>query len=123
MNQVTLLGHAGGPAEYKEFDSGACKGIVRLATSRRWKDKQGEWKTETDWHNVQGWDWVAKTMRDKVEKGSTVLVQGELKTDNYEKDGSKRTFIYVNANRLTVILVQKREQREQQEEGSDDLPF
>ena len=56
VNKVILLGHLGKDAETRFTPSGAAVTNFTVATNRRWKDQQtGEWKEETDWHNVVLW--------------------------------------------------------------------
>ena len=56
VNKVILLGHLGKDAETKFTPSGVARSTFTIATNRRWKDQQsGEWKEETDWHNVVLW--------------------------------------------------------------------
>ena len=56
VNKVILLGHLGKDAETRFTPSGASVTSFTLATNRRWKDQQtGEWKDQTDWHNIVLW--------------------------------------------------------------------
>ena len=56
VNKVILLGHLGKDAETKFTPCGIAKTSFTLATNRRWKDQQtGDWKEETDWHNIVLW--------------------------------------------------------------------
>src|SRR5690349_12890859 len=56
VNKVILVGNLGKDAETKFTPSGTAVTKFPIATGRRWKDQQsGEWKEETDWHNVILW--------------------------------------------------------------------
>jgi single-strand DNA-binding protein len=56
VNKVILVGNLGKDAETKFLQSGSARTTFPIATGRRWKDQQtGEWKEETDWHNVVLW--------------------------------------------------------------------
>lgn len=55
INKVILVGNLGKDAETRFIPSGAAVTNFSVATARRWKDQSGEWKEETDWHNVQIW--------------------------------------------------------------------
>ena len=53
LNKVTLIGRLGVDPEVRYMPSGGAVTNIRLATSRRWKDKQsGERREETEWHRV-----------------------------------------------------------------------
>ena len=89
VNKVVLLGNLGRDAETRFTPSGAARTTFSIATSRRWKDQQtGEWKEETDWHNVVLWR--QENLATYLTKGKQVYVEGRLRTRNYEdKDGKK----------------------------------
>jgi single-strand DNA-binding protein len=103
MNVVYLLGHLGKDAELRYTPSGAAVANFSLATSRRWKDKQsGEYREETDWHNIVSWN--AEKIAQYLTKGKAVLITGRLQTRSYEaKDGSKRYVTEVVADELRLL--------------------
>src|SRR2546425_11858889 len=92
VNKVILLGNLGKDAETKFTPNGVARSTFTIATSRRWKDQQsGEWKEETDWHNVVLWR--AENLANYLLKGNQMYVGGRLQTRNYEdKDGKKQYF-------------------------------
>ena len=89
VNKVILIGHLGKDAETKFTPSGAARTTFTVATNRRYKDQQtGEWKEETDWHNIVMWR--AENVANYLQKGKQIYVEGRLQTRNYEdKDGRK----------------------------------
>ena len=105
VNKVILLGHLGRDAETRFTPSGAAVTRFSVATSRRWKDQQtGDWKEETDWHNVTLWR--AENLANYLTKGTQVYIEGRLQTRSYEdKDGQKKYSTEVIADPGGVILV------------------
>jgi single-strand DNA-binding protein len=103
VNKVLLLGHLGKDAETKFTPSGVARSTFTVATNRRWKDQQtGEWKEETDWHNVVLWR--SENLSNYLLKGKQVWVEGRLQTRNYEdKDGQKRYVTEVVADELILL--------------------
>ncbi|MBI2679458.1 MAG: single-stranded DNA-binding protein [Candidatus Solibacter usitatus] len=92
VNKVTLIGHLGRDAETKFTPAGVAVTKFSIATSRRWKDQQsGEWKEETDWHNVVLWR--AENLANYLLKGKQVYVEGRLQTRNYEDKDGKKVYI------------------------------
>jgi single-strand DNA-binding protein len=89
VNKVMLLGRLGKDAETRFTTGGAARTTFSVATSRRWKDQAtGEWKEETDWHDVVLWR--QENVATYLTKGKQVYVEGRLQTRNYEdKDGKK----------------------------------
>jgi single-strand DNA-binding protein len=103
VNKVILLGRLGKDAETKFTPSGAARTTFTLATSRRWKDQQtGEWKEETDWHNVVLWR--SENIANYLQKGKQVYVEGRLQTRSYDdKDGRKQYFTEVVSDELILL--------------------
>ena len=100
VNKVILLGHLGKDAETKFTPSGVSVTKMTVATNRRWKDMQtGEWKDETDWHNVTGFK--MENYAQYLQKGKQVYVEGRLQTRSYEdKDGKKLYYTEVIVDEL-----------------------
>jgi single-strand DNA-binding protein len=103
VNKVILLGHLGKDAETKFTPNGVARSTFTLATSRRWKDQQtGEWKEETDWHNILLWR--AENVATYLLKGKQVYIEGHLQTRSYEgKDGQKKYFTEVVSDDLILL--------------------
>jgi single-strand DNA-binding protein len=92
INKVILIGHLGKDAETKFTTGGAAKTTFAIATNRRWKDQQtGEWKEETDWHNVVLWR--SENLANYLTKGKQIYVEGRLQTRNYEDKDGKKVYI------------------------------
>jgi single-strand DNA-binding protein len=90
VNKVILIGNLGRDAETRFTANGTARTTFPVATSRRWKDQQtGEWREETDWHNVVLWR--QENVAGYLTKGRQVYVEGRLQTRSYEdkKDGRK----------------------------------
>jgi len=103
VNKVILLGHLGKDAETKFTPSGVARSTFTLATNRRWKDQQsGEWKEETDWHNIVLWR--SENLANYLTKGKQIYLEGRLQTRSWEdKDGQKRYTTEVVADELILV--------------------
>jgi single-strand DNA-binding protein len=90
LNAVQLLGHLGKEPELKYTASGDAVCTISVATSVKWKDKNsGEDKERVDWHRVVVWKGLAEAVANYLDKGSAVHVSGELRYNEYEKNGVK----------------------------------
>ena len=89
VNKVILIGNLGRDAETKFTPGGAARTTFSIATTRRWKDQAtGEWKDETDWHNIVLWR--SENLANYLLKGKQIYLEGRLQTRSYEdKDGKK----------------------------------
>ena len=104
VNKVILLGHLGKDAETKFTPGGVARSTFTLATNRRWKDQQsGEWKEETDWHNILLWR--SENVANYLLKGKQVYLEGRLQSRSYEdkKDGQKKYFTEVVCDDLILL--------------------
>ena len=87
LNKVTLIGNVGKDPEIKTFASGNKVAQITLATSERYKDRNGEQKEETEWHSVQAFGKLADVVERFVHKGSLLYLDGKIRTRSYEADG------------------------------------
>lgn len=103
VNKVILVGNLGKDAETKFTPSGVARTTFSIATTRRVKDGQtGEWKDETDWHNIVMWR--AENVSNYLTKGKQVYLEGRLQTRSYDdKDGNKRYMTEVVAEDLILL--------------------
>ena len=103
LNKVMLIGNLGKDAETRFTPSGAAVTNFTVATSRRWKDQQsGEWKDETDWHDVVLWK--SENVSQYLLKGKQVFVEGRLQTRSWEdQNGNKRYRTEVVADNLILL--------------------
>ncbi len=107
-NRVQLIGHLGQAPEIKNLDNGNKMARMSIATNETYKNAQGEYVTETQWHNVIAWGKVAEVAEKILQKGSEVVVEGKLIHRNYaDKDGVKK---YVTEVQLhNILLMDKKE--------------
>jgi single-strand DNA-binding protein len=60
---------------------------LSIATSENWKDQSGQRQERTEWHRVVIFGKVAEVAERYLKKGSKVLIEGQLQTRKWEKDG------------------------------------
>lgn len=104
VNKVILIGHLGRDAETRYTPSGVPVTRFTLATNRRVKDAAtGEWKDETDWHNITVWR--QENVAQYLTKGKQVYVEGRLQTRSYDdrESGQKRYITEVVAEEIFLL--------------------
>jgi len=76
--------HLAGPCRGRTRRSTSCGAehwsISRWPPGERYKDNRGEWQERTEWHNLGGYQRIGEILRDYVQKGSRIFVEGELRT-------------------------------------------
>ncbi|MBK8819413.1 MAG: single-stranded DNA-binding protein, partial [Saprospiraceae bacterium] len=99
-------------------------GTFSLATHENYKDKNDNWQSVTDWHNIVVWRYLAEKSERELKKGSLVFIEGKMTYRKYQdKDGIERSAAEVVAS--NVQLLEKREVSGQKSgfpPGLDDTP-
>jgi len=93
LNKVFLMGNLGKDPEIRVFPSGGKCATFSLATSKRYRDQNGEQKEQTQWHTVKVLGRSADTLQQLgVKKGTQMLVEGELTYSTWtdQTTGQKR---------------------------------
>jgi len=90
VNKVIIMGRLGQTPELKTIQSGDCVTTLSIATSKKWKNKQGQDQEKTEWHRVIAWRKAAETICKFLQKGDMIYVEGELQTRTWEENGAKR---------------------------------
>jgi len=80
LNQITIIGNLGKDAELQA--SGKML-RARVATTERYKNKQGEYVDDTQWHTVKYWSDYAPQMIERFRKGVRVVVVGSITYEEY----------------------------------------
>ncbi len=119
LNKVIIAGRLTADPELRTTPSGTHVASFSLATNRNWKDKDGQKKEETEFHNIVAWGRQADIVNQFSKKGDLLLVEGRLQTRSWEgKDSQTRRTTEVIAER--VQLGPRRQQAEKSGvEGGD----
>lgn len=89
LNEVTLIGNLGTDPDTKTFPDGGYLVRLNIATNRNYKNREGEWQTDTEWHSVTVRGAVAERAQ-KLSKGARIMVRGSIQSRKYQKkDGSQ----------------------------------
>lgn len=103
FNRVILVGNLTRDIELRYIPSGMAVTDVRLAVNDRRKNAAGEWVEETTFVDVTLWGRTAEVASEYLSKGSSMLVEGRLKLDTWEKDGQKHSRLRVVGERMQLL--------------------
>lgn len=135
VNKVTLIGRLGKDPEVRTLDSGTNIAKFSVATDESYKDKNGEWQTQTEWHNVILWRGLAERAEQMLKKGVLVYIEGKLTSRSWQDDQGNTNYITeVRGNYFRVLQKETNGNRVQKNTPSDtttpavadtgdDLPF
>ena len=111
LNKVMLIGNVGNDPEIRYLDSNpqspqgnAKVASFRLATTERYRDRNGETRENTEWHNIVAWRSNADLVEKFVRKGSQIYVEGKLRTRQWtDQTGNKRYTTEINADNIQLL--------------------
>lgn len=104
LNKVMLIGRVGKDPDVKAINDSQKVAKFSIATSESYKDKSGEKKENTEWHNIVMWGKLAETAEKYIKKGSLLYVEGKLQTSSWDdKDGKKCYKTEINVRDFTFL--------------------
>ena len=107
LNKVMLIGNIGKDPEIRVSQIGGRKSVsFSLATSRRYRDNNGEQKEDTQWHNIVGWGKVADIIEQLgIRKGTSLYVEGRLTNRSWtdQASGQKRYVTEVALDTFQIL--------------------
>ena len=146
LNKCMLIGNLGKDPEIRVNQASGKKVVsFSLATSRRYRDNNGEQKEDTQWHNIVGWGKIAEVFEQLgIRKGTSLYVEGRLTNRSWtdQASGQKRYVTEVALDTFQVLTPRgngqangngygqgqqrnsfQNEYDQQQDDDCEDLPF
>lgn len=109
LNKVTLIGRLGKDPEVRSFQNGGKVVNFSLATSERYKDRDGNQKEKTEWHNIAVTNEKLADIAERyLRKGSLVYLEGQLQTRKWQdQSGNDRynTEVVLPAFRGAIVML------------------
>ena len=125
LNNVQLIGNVGNDPDVREYNGNKFASF-KVATSKRFRDRNNEQREQTQWHNCLAIGNIAEVVEKFVKKGASVFVSGELTYKTWQdKEGNDH-----NSTEIKIYTVQMLDKRPKdapevitQDKGPEDLPF
>lgn len=90
-NSVTLIGNLGKDFEVKDLGNGRTLAKSSFATTETYKNKDGEYVQQTEWHNIIVWGKKGELLAKNAQKGTHLALIGKIAYNQYEDvSGNKR---------------------------------
>ena len=110
LNKVMLIGNVGRDPEIRYLDGnnpnqGATKvAQFTVATTERYRDRNGELRENTEWHNIVAWRNSADVAEKFIRKGTQVYIEGKLRTRSWtDQTGNTRYTTEVAVDSLQLL--------------------
>ena len=104
LNKVMLIGNVGKDPEPRHLENGTMIVTLTLATTERYKDRNGEVKEQTEWHNIVCWRNLAEIAEKYVRKGTQIYIEGKLRNRSWEdQNGNKKYVTEIVADNLRLL--------------------
>ena len=104
LNKVLLIGNVGKDPEIRHLQGGASVATITLATSERYKDRNGESREITEWHTVIAWRQLADLAENYIRKGSQIYVEGRIRSRSWDdQNGQKRYVTEIQADVIQLL--------------------
>lgn len=102
LNKAIIVGNLTRDPELRSLPSGATVTTMAIATNRVWKDKEGNKKEDTQYHNIVVFGKQAETSAQYLKKGQNVLVEGRIQMRNWDDkiSGEKKYRTEIVADRV-----------------------
>jgi single-strand DNA-binding protein len=126
LNRITFIGFIGSDAERKAANATNIA-IFSLATKTSWKNDTGSWESRSEWHRCLAFGILAD-FAGTLSKGAHVAVEGELRSDEYQRElavGTQKTSITQRVWEIrvdSVLKLDRAAKREASEENQEEVP-
>lgn len=110
LNRAMLIGRVGKNPEIKQISDTRKAAQFSLATTEKYKDRNGETKENTEWHNIVAFDKTAELVERYVTSGMQLYIEGKLRTRSWEdRDGNKRYVTEILVGNIQFLESRKEE--------------
>jgi single-strand DNA-binding protein len=105
VNKVILVGNVGRDPEVKYIDANKVVARLAIATNESYRDRNGNLVDQTEWHNVELWDDLARLAEKYVKKGKMLYIEGKLRTNKWtdKETNQERQSKFIRATQMTFL--------------------
>ena len=104
LNSVIVAGNLTKDPVFRQTSNSTPVVNFHVAANRRYKDSSNQWQEDVCYVGVVAWNKLADSCRDRLKKGSAVLIDGELQSRTFKtEDGKNRTIVEIKAKRIQFL--------------------
>lgn len=90
INKVILVGNLGKDPEVTTYENGVKRAAFSMATTESYRDKEGNWQEQTEWHNIVLWRWLAEK---NLIKGDKIYLEGRIRSRSWDDENGQKRYI------------------------------
>ena len=126
INKVILIGNVGQDPEIRytgDVNNGTKVATLRVATTERYRDRNGNLQEHTEWHSIVAWRNIADVVEKYVKKGTQVYIEGRLRSRSWDdQNGNKRYVTEIVADTLQLLGRRPEGQQQGYQQGGYQQP-
>ncbi|PID60692.1 MAG: single-stranded DNA-binding protein [Ignavibacteriae bacterium] len=104
LNNIMIAGNLTKDPVFRETSNNTPVANFHIAANRRYKDSNNQWQEDVCYVGVVAWNKLADSCKDRLKKGSAILVDGELQSRTFKmEDGKNRTIVEIKAKRIQFL--------------------
>ena len=104
LNSVIVAGNLTKDPTFRETSNKTPVVNFHIAVNRRYKDSANQWQEDVCYVGVVAWNKLAESCKNRLQKGSAVLIEGELQSRTFKTDDDKhRTVVEIKAKRIQFL--------------------
>lgn len=104
LNSVIVAGNLTKDPVFRQTSNNTPVVNFHVAANRRYKDSSNQWQEDVCYVGVVAWNKLADSCKDRLKKGSAVLIDGELQSRTFKtEDGKNRTIVEIKAKRIQFL--------------------
>ncbi len=104
INYVIVAGNLTKDPVFRQTTNSTPVVNFSIASNRKYKDSTNQWQEDVCYVGIVAWNKLAESCRDRLKKGSAVLVDGELQSRSWKsEDGHNRSIVEIKARRIQFL--------------------
>ncbi len=104
INKAIIIGNLGADTEVRQTQTGTSVATFNVATSSRWKGRDGQQQEQTEWHRIVAFGRLGEICGQYPHKGSKVYIEGRIQTRQWDdRDGNKRYTTEIVAGEMKML--------------------
>jgi single-strand DNA-binding protein len=104
INYVIVAGNLTKDPVFRQTTNSTPVVNFSIASNRKYKDSTNQWQEDVCYIGIVAWNKLAESCRDRLKKGSAVLVDGELQSRCWKSDeGHNRSIVEIKARRIQFL--------------------